>query len=424
MKLKELRRLIENGALSAYQNLYSDLEAQRERFLSTIDSFAEMYGSDRDIMILSVPGRSEICGNHTDHNRGCVIAGAIDRDIIAVTSRRDDGTVKLTSKGYYESTLSLSEVCDPTRFEHFKSRSLIAGVIADFINRGYGVGGFDAYTDSDVLKGSGLSSSAAFEVMVGNILNYLYNDGKIDNKELAKSAKYAENVYFGKPCGLMDQMAAAVGGFVYIDFENEKDPEVKSIDFSLDGAGYSLCIIGTGGSHSELNDEFAAIPSEMKAVATALGCEVLREADREKFLKQIPALREKLGDRAVLRAMHFFNENDRVKEMAAALEAADTDAFVRVVKSSGVSSATYLQNVFTPRSIQEQGITLALCLADGFLKEKKAAFRVHGGGFAGTAQVFIPKDIKEEFATYMDSVFGEGATMTLNIRPLGAVKLF
>ena len=424
MKLNELREIIRGGALFKYRDLYSDSDMQTERFLSAIDSFAELYGGDRETLILSVPGRSEICGNHTDHNLGCVVAGAIDRDIIAVVCPRDDGAIRLTSKGYYESTVDISEIDDPDLFEKFKSRSLIAGVAAGLKRMGYSVGGFDAYTTSDVLKGSGLSSSAAFEVMIGNILNHLYNGGEIDNKEIAKAAKYAENVYFGKPCGLMDQMACAVGGFVYMDFENESDPVVEKLELSLKDLGYSLCIINTGGSHSDLNEEFASIPTEMKAVARELGCSVLREVPYDTLIGEIPRLRGLLGDRAVMRAMHFMAENERAKDMASALSHGDIDAILETMRVSGRSSATFLQNVFTPKSVTEQGITLALALADSFLSDKAAAYRVHGGGFAGTAQVLLPTALLGEFCEYMDKVFGEGAAMALNVRPLGAVRLF
>ena len=424
MRIKDLRALILKGELKKFDNIYADTEAQKGRFLEAIDSFASLYGEDRDALILSVPGRSEICGNHTDHNFGCAIAGAIDRDIIAVVSKNDNGTVRLTSKGYYESSLKVSEIKNPDRFEKYASKSLIAGVLAGFERSGYNIGGFDAYTTSDVLKGSGLSSSAAFEVMVGNILNHLYNGGEVKSTELAKIAKFSENVYFGKPCGLMDQMASAVGGFVYIDFEDADNPVVESIDFSLKSQGYSLCILNTGGSHSDLNEEYALIPGEMKAVAQTLGADVLRRADKSRLLASIGELREKLGDRAVLRALHFYNENERVKELKGALEAEDMSRVLEVIQSSGISSISYLQNVYTPKSVREQGITLALALASGYLGDKTAAYRVHGGGFAGTAQIILPTEILKDFCEYMDGFFGKGAAMALNIRPLGACRLF
>lgn len=428
MRLNELKSAILNDALQLYSNIYKDTEAQKERVLSLIDAFGEKYGADREVFLLSVPGRSEICGNHTDHNCGCAIAGAIDRDIIAIAARNEENTIRLTSVGYYESVVKLSEVKSSENFKKFNSRALIGGVAAGFINCGYRVGGFDAYTTSDVLKGSGLSSSAAFEVMIGNALNHLYNDGKIDGVSLAKIARYAENEYFGKPCGLLDQIAAAVGGFVYIDFENTDEPCVIPIDFSLKGAGYSLCIVNTGGSHSDLNEEYALIPREMKAVANALGASVLREVEEEKLLNALPGLRENLGDRAVLRALHFFAENKRVGEMKDALLRRDMSGVIAASLASGVSSATYLQNVYTPRSVKEQGITLALALANGYindrLKDKQASLRVHGGGFAGTAQIILPTEEVEAFCEYMDSFFGKGAAMALNVRPIGACRLF
>ena len=373
---------------------------------------------------MSVPGRSEISGNHTDHNHGCVLAGAINRDIIAVVSERDDGRIRLKSEGYSEISVDLSLVSDPTAFDDGTSCALVAGVLDGFAKRGYKVGGFDAYTTTEVLKGSGLSSSAAFEVMVGNILNHLYNEGRVDNKEIAKISQYAENVYFGKPCGLMDQMACAVGGFVYIDFENPQNPMVEPISLSLSEMGYSLCIINTGGNHANLTPDYAAVPGEMRSVAEAFGKEVLRGISESEIVSAIPALRERVGDRAILRAIHFVRENERVGEAKRALESGDVDSFFDVLVRSGRSSFQYLQNVYTTVNVSEQGLSLALALAEGYLKGIKCAYRVHGGGFAGTVQVFLPTEELDSFCRYMDAAIGEGAAMPLGIRPLGAVKLF
>lgn len=424
MKSCELKAKLREGALSRYSHLYSDVERQTERMISAIESFEKKYGEERDVSLLSVPGRSEIIGNHTDHNRGKVMAGAIDRDIISVAAKNHDGIIRLYSEGYPEDSVNLYEVADKSKFRHFTSHALVGGMAQGFINKGYSVGGFDAYTTTEVLKGSGLSSSAAFEVMIGNILNHLYNGGAVDNKEIAKLAQYSENEYFGKPCGLMDQMACAVGGFVYIDFDDSKNPVVEPIEFSLAGAGYALCIVNTGGSHANLNEDYASVPLEMKAVAAAMSREVLRGIDEGEIIKNIPALRKEVGDRAILRALHFVRENGRVEVAREALKAARFSDFLNIILRSGMSSFEYLQNVYTSKLPTEQGLSLSLALADGYLSDKGGAFRVHGGGFAGTTQAFVPREHLSGYAALMDGVFGDGAAMLLNIRPEGAVKLF
>lgn len=421
LKLKEMLR---GGELSRYANIYNNIEYQAERMIAAIEKFEEKYGTDRDISILSVPGRSEILGNHTDHNHGKVMAGAINRDIISVVAKNDRGQVRFFSEGYHESVIGIEASADKKNFRQFTSAALVAGMIRGFENEGYKVGGFDAYTTTEVLKGSGLSSSAAFEVMIGNILNHLYNDGEVDNKEIAKIAQFSENVYFGKPCGLMDQMACAVGGFVYIDFEDEKNPVVAPIRFSLGDHGYSLCIVNTGGSHSNLNDDYASVPSEMKSVAAAMGASVLRGKSREELISLMPKLRESLGDRAIMRAMHFLSENERVEDAKAALLGGDIDGFFNNIRLSGNSSFKFLQNVYTTQNVREQGLSLALCLTEEFLRTHGGACRVHGGGFAGTIQSFIKNEDVDAYVELLDSVFGKGAAMPLFVRPLGAVKLF
>ena len=420
----QLKEALKRGELSKYSNLYDNIDSQTERMIEAIEKFEEKYGSDRDIYILSVPGRSEILGNHTDHNHGKVMAGAINRDIISIVAKNDKEQIRFFSEGYHESVIGISASADSKNFRHFTSAALVAGMVRGFTDAGYSVGGFDAYTTTEVLKGSGLSSSAAFEVMIGNILNHLYNGGEVDNKEIAKIAQFSENVYFGKPCGLMDQMACAVGGFVYIDFADEKNPVVNPIRFSLGDHGYSLCIVNTGGSHSNLNDDYASVPAEMKAVAAALGGEVLRGKSKAQLLRLIPTLREKIGDRAILRALHFLSENDRVESAKVALKAGNIGEFFRNIRASGNSSYKFLQNVFTTQNVREQGLSLALCLTEEFLDTHAGACRVHGGGFAGTIQAFIKNEDVEAYRALMDSVFGDGATMPLFVRPLGATRLF
>ena len=421
MKASELKVKIKEGALVAYSDIYADLEAQSARYMSMLDGFTELYG-DCEAELLSVPGRSEISGNHTDHNRGCVLAGAIDRDVIAVASRSDDGVVRFFSEGYPMSEVKLADVSNPENFEKYTSTALIAGVLDGFRKRGYKIGGMNVYSTSEVLKGSGISSSAAYEVMIGNALNHLYNDGFVPNEEIARIAQYAENVYFGKPCGLMDQMACAVGGFVYIDFMDKDNPEVVPIDFSLSDKGYALCIVNTGGNHADLNEDYASVPREMKDVARVLGSDVLRGIDEAQLIKNIPALRESVGDRAVLRALHFIRENERVKRARVALTEQRLDDFFSVVNESGASSFKYLQNVYTTANVSEQGLSLALALADGYL-DGEGASRVHGGGFAGTVQVFVRKERLAGLIELMDSVFGEGAACAFNVRPSGAIRL-
>ena len=424
MRANDLIKLLNDGGLEKYSALYADLDHTRERMIDAINSFTKNYGEDRDIEIYSVPGRSEIIGNHTDHNHGKVMAGAINRDILAVVSKNDEDVIRFCSEGYSKDQIKLSDVHTPDKFRKFTSRALVAGMADAFVKAGHAIGGYDAYSCTEVLKGSGLSSSAAFEVMVGNILNHLYNGGQVDNKEIAKYAQYSENVYFGKPCGLMDQMACAVGGFVYIDFEDNENPVVESVKFSLADAGYSLCIVNTGGSHAGLNEDYASVPAEMKAIAAHFGKPYLRGLTETDILSAVPYLRRRTGDRALLRAIHFVRENDRVELAREALKSGDLDRFYEIILASGRSSYQYLQNVYTNHDHMEQGISLALCATDGALSGKGGAFRVHGGGFAGTIQAFVKNEELDEYVKLMDSLFGDGAAMPLNIRPLGAVKLF
>jgi len=402
------------------------LDAERARYLSAIDEFASLYG-DGDVSLYSVGGRTEVSGNHTDHNYGRVIAASVNLDIIAVAKKRDDGTVMLKSEGFHGDLVTADEIEKPNEKNFFRSNALIAGMEKAFLNAGYKVGGFEAYTTSTVLKGSGISSSAAFEVMVGNILNHLYNDGKVSNVEIAKMAQYAENVYFGKPCGLMDQTACAVGGFITIDFKDPTAPVIEKIDFDLAKAGYNLCIVNTGGNHADLNEDYASVPAEMKAVAAELGVKVLRETSREALEKALAErgseLREKLGDRALLRAFHFFAENERVDAQVKALKAGDIKAFTDGVTASGNSSFKFLQNVYTTKNVREQGLSLALCLTENFLAGTKGVCRVHGGGFAGTVQAFVPQEMTADYRKMIDGVFGEGACFVLSVRRDGATRV-
>ncbi|MBQ8717261.1 MAG: galactokinase [Clostridia bacterium] len=417
---------IERGELDARLTALYGKEALtgvKNRYIDAIRAFEKLYGADRDVLLLSVAGRSELSGNHTDHNYGCVVAASIDLDIIAVVAKSEGTVIRVKSEGFPEDVVDIADYTAPRaeRFSH--SDSIIAGMCAGMQKSGYTVGGFDAYTTSSVLKGSGLSSSAAFEDMIGNIENHLYNGGRVDNVEIAKIAQYAENEFFGKPCGLMDQMACAVGGIISIDFKDPKAPVINKIDFDITAAGYNLCIVNTGGNHADLTPDYAAVPAEMKGIAAAMGKTVLRETDEDAVIAAIPSLRESLGDRAILRALHFFAENRRVATQKAALEAGDLDKFFENVINSGRSSFCYLQNVYTTKNVAEQGLSLALCLAERYLADKKGAFRVHGGGFAGTIQAFVRSEDVAGFRTLMDGVFGEGACIVLRIRNEGATKI-
>ncbi len=424
-KIEILKNNIMNGEFDArFKRVYVTDEAvkvQHERYVSLAEDFAALFGADRDARLFSAPGRTEVGGNHTDHNHGRVLAASINLDAIAVASKNDENIVRVKSRGYN------MDVCDITDLEIKEnekghSPALVRGMCAGFKKFGYEIGGFDACTMSSVLSGSGLSSSAAYEVLVGTMLNYLYNDGKVDAITIAKIAQYAENVYFDKPCGLMDQMACSVGGFVTIDFNNPAEPIVNEVKFDFASSGHSLCIVDTKGSHSDLTDDYAAIRSEMEAVAGVFGKNVLREVDEEEFKKNIPAVREKVGDRAVLRAMHFFADNARVLKEVDALKKGNFDEFKSYILESGDSSYKYNQNVFSTKKPLEQPVSLALALSESILKGK-GAWRVHGGGFAGTIQAFVPNEILEDYKNAMESIFGEGSCYVLIIRPVGGIEI-
>lgn len=428
MTYESLRESILSGAIdSALHTSLAVREdripAERERYAAALAEFSALYGADGDISLYSVGGRSEISGNHTDHNHGRVIAASVNLDILAFARPTEDGVVSVKSAGFPEDVVAPAAIDEPDESLYFTSASIIAGMQKAFRNAGYRVGGFQAYTTSNVLKGSGVSSSAAFEVMIGNILNHLYNDGKVSNVEIAKMAQFAENRYFGKPCGLMDQTACAVGGFITIDFADPASPVIEKLDFDMNAAGYSLCIVNTGGNHADLNEDYASVPAEMKAVAAALGVSVLRETTEDAVIAAIPRLRTECGDRAVMRALHFFRENRRVAAQAEALRNGNLDGFKAGVTQSGNSSFKFLQNVYTNKNIAEQGLSLALCLTEGFLADTGAVCRVHGGGFAGTIQAFVPVEKTAEYAEKIDAVFGPGSCHILSVRPAGAVRI-
>ena len=425
MNVSMTKEFISSGALNeklGYIYGQAAVPAQAQRYLNAIDEFQKIYG-DGEITLYSVAGRSEISGNHTDHNHGCVVAASIDLDIIAVARKRDDGVICVKSEGFPADTVDTAIYTSAIESKFGTSESIIAGMCAGFKKNGHAIGGFDAYTTSNVLKGSGLSSSAAFEDMIGNILSHMYNDGGVDNVEIAKLAQYAENVFFGKPCGLMDQTACAVGGFVAIDFADPTAPVIEKLDFDLGKAGYCLCIVNTGGNHADLNDDYASVPAEMKAVAACFGKPVLRGITYDEVLAKLPELRETVGDRAIMRALHFIEENQRVAAQKKDLIDGNFDGFLGGVLASGDSSFKQLQNVFTVKNVSEQGLSLALALCKHLLLGKGGAWRVHGGGFAGTVQAFVPLALRDEFKKVMDGAFGENACSVLNIRPEGAIQI-
>lgn len=398
----------------------ADAKAQHERYAAVIDSFIELFG-DREAGLYSAPGRSEVGGNHTDHNHGKVLAAGINLDAIAAASKNDDGIVRVKSAGYPMDVVDLNDLTVHSE-EEGKSVALLRGVCAGFKERGYNIGGFDATTASKVLSGSGLSSSAAFEVLLCSMMNYLYNDGKIDPVTIAQISQYAENKYFGKPCGLLDQMACSVSGFVTIDFKDLSAPVIEKVDFDFGSCGHSLCIVDTGGNHSDLTDDYAAVRKEMESVAKYFGKDVLREVSEKEFKDNIGEVRKTCGDRAVLRAMHFYGDNARVEKEVAALKSGDFEEFKKCIIESGRSSYMYNQNVYTCKAPTDQPVSLALAISEEILSGK-GAWRVHGGGFAGTIQAFVPNDLLSEYKERIESVFGEGSCYVLAIRPVGGTQI-
>ena len=382
--------------------------------------FASIFGGAPE-RYFSAPGRTEIGGNHTDHQRGRVLAAAVNLDTQAAVRLNGTDVIRIQSQGYPMCEVDL-KVLVPQESEINGTASLIRGVAARFVELGCEVKGFDAYCESTVLPGSGLSSSAAYEVLIGTILNHLFFDGRISAPEIAMIGQYAENVFFGKPCGLMDQTASSVGGLVTIDFFEKENPNIRSVDFDFSACGHALCIIDSRASHADLTDEYAAIPGELKAICAHFGKDVLTQIDQADFYAAIPALREKCGDRAVMRAIHFYHENDRVPQQVAALEEGNFDKFLALVKESGFSSYMYLQNVIPAGRIEHQEMAIALGLCQQYLNGR-GAYRVHGGGFAGTVQAFVPFDLLDSFRAGIDAVLGEGACHVLSIRPQGGVEM-
>ena len=371
--------------------------------------------------VFSAPGRTEICGNHTDHQHGCVLAAAVDLETVATVQVNESNLIEIQSEGYPLVTVDLNDLTVREE-EKNSTAALIRGVASAFVQRGAKLSGFRAEVRSTVLPGSGLSSSAAFEVLIGTILNELFFEKKLTAIEIAQIGQYAENVYFGKPCGLMDQMASSVGGMVYIDFEDPENPKVQKIDVDLATFGYGLCIIDTGADHADLTDEYAAIPGELAELCQCFAKKYLREIPKAEFVQKISEIRGKVTDRAILRAFHIYRENDRVRQLVEALRWDDIEAFLDLIKESGRSSWMYLQNITPAGAVQHQEVAVALALCETYLKGQ-GAFRVHGGGFAGTVQAFVPLDMLDSFKASIEEVLGENSCHVLNIRQQGGIRV-
>ena len=423
----ETRRIISEIENGNYDNLFLDIYVdedkisyQKQRYVNAIESYIEEFGED-DVEIYSAPGRSEVGGNHTDHQHGEILAASINLDAIGIVKKTDDMKVSILSKGYTLTTISLENL-DMQEEEKETTIALIKGVVAGLANRGYKIGGFKAYITSDVLIGAGLSSSAAYETLIGNIVSGLYNNMSVSAEEIAIIGQFAENVYFGKPCGLMDQMACSVGNMVHVDFADINNPKVEKVTFDLNKYGYSLCITDTKGSHADLTADYAAVPEEMKKVAAFFRKEVLLGLTVDDVLENIVKIREQVGDRGVLRALHFIRENERVQKEVSYLSDEDIEGFLKTVAASGNSSYKYLQNVYSNADVQHQNVSLALAISEDFLGDNGVS-RVHGGGFAGTIQAFVKNDIVIEYQKIMDKVFGQGACSVLKIRKYGGMKV-
>lgn len=418
------QKLAQDEFLPVFERLYGTkkevLMAQKERYQKVVENFCLQYPEREDIRVFSAPGRTEIGGNHTDHQHGCVLAAAVQLDALAVVSFHEDGVIRVCSEGYRPFTVELADLS--VQEGEKGSAAIVRGIVAKFAAQGVHVGGFDVYSCSDVLSGSGISSSAAFETLIGTIIDTQYNGGAAGAVEIAKIGQYAENVYFGKKCGLMDQMASSVGGLVFIDFEDTGAPVIEPFAFDFEQAGYCICVTDTGGSHANLTPDYVAVREEMESVAAYFDKEYLRQVGEADFYRELPKLRGTCSDRAVLRAMHFFGDNRRAREEAEALRAGDIELFLKLVQESGDSSEALLQNLYSVSAPTEQAIPLGVAVSKRIL-DGKGAVRVHGGGFAGTIQAFVPTSRAEAYVAEMETVFGTGACYVFRIRPVGGMEV-
>lgn len=424
-KIMSVRGSLEQGSLDQrIKEIYVDEQRvpyNRERYIRAIDRFTELFPSEKEIEIYSAPGRSEVCGNHTDHQNGMVLATSINLDAIAIVAKAEEPVIRLVSGDFPMEEVDVADLSMKEE-EQSTTTALIRGVAAGMKERGHKVGGFTAYITSDVLMGAGMSSSAAFESLIGTILSGLYNDMKVSSIEIAQIGQYAENIYFGKPCGLMDQMACSVGGMIFIDFKEKEHPEVRQVHTDFEKAGLSLCIVDTKGSHADLTPDYAAVPAEMNQVAQALGREHLREVPRETFFKELPKLWKETSGRAVLRAIHFYEEEERVLRGVKSLEESDYPGFLSVIKASGDSSAKYLQNIYSPKDVDSQNVTVALAVSESILGENGVC-RVHGGGFAGTIQAFVKNEAVAAYKEQLEAIYGDDSCHVLKVRLQGGIRV-
>lgn len=424
-KIMSVRGSLEHGSLDQrIKEIYVDEQRvpyNRERYIRAIDRFTELFPSEKEIEIYSAPGRSEVCGNHTDHQNGMVLATSINLDAIAIVAKAEEPVIRLVSGDFPMEEVDVADLSMKEE-EQSTTTALIRGVAAGMKERGHNVGGFTAYITSDVLMGAGMSSSAAFESLIGTILSGLYNDMKVSSIEIAQIGQYAENIYFGKPCGLMDQMACSVGGMIFIDFKEKEHPEVRQVHTDFEKAGLSLCIVDTKGSHADLTPDYAAVPAEMNQVAQALGREHLREVPRETFFKELPKLWKETSGRVVLRAIHFYEEEERVLRGVKSLEESDYPGFLSVIKASGDSSAKYLQNIYSPKDVDSQNVTVALAVSESILGENGVC-RVHGGGFAGTIQAFVKNEAVAAYKEQIEAIYGDDSCHVLKVRLQGGIRV-
>lgn len=424
MNSKQTLEFLESAKAQEILNaLYAgEVDKNKARYQSMVDKFEETFG-DREMCLFSSPGRTEISGNHTDHNHGKVLAGSINLDCIGAAAKNDTNTIRIISETFNQDfTISLDNL--ERGEKHAGTVELVKGLVKGFTEFGFNIGGFDLYTSSTVISAAGVSSSAAFEMLLCTIMNHFYNEDKLNIVNYAHIGQYAENKYWDKASGLLDQMACAAGGLITIDFKNPKEPVVEKIDFDFGAQKHKLIIVNTGKGHADLSEDYSSVPVEMKKVAQFFGKEVCAEITEEQVISNLAAVREACGDRAVLRALHFFEENKRVEAEIKALKENNFADFLAGITESGNSSWKWLQNCFTNHSYQEQGITVALALTELFLKEKKCgACRVHGGGFAGVIMAMLPEELVEEYVAYIENALGEGNAYRMSIRPYGAVCL-
>ena len=423
MKISEWKAALKDSKLDeTLEFLYGTnrIPQQQIRYERVLDHATAKFG-DSDVRLFSAPGRTEVGGNHTDHQLGRVLAASIDLDVLAVVRKTDSPVISYYSDSFAVDPVDITNL-DINEDQYNTTESLIRGIAAKYVQNKHNIGGFDCYAESDVLPGSGMSSSAAFEILIAEILSVLYNDGAVSPIEQAMTGQYAENVYFGKASGLMDQMACSVGGFVTIDFKNATEPAVRNIPFELDRHGYALILTDCKQSHADLSDEYSKVPGEMKAAAAVMGKTVLSECSMKELLANAKAIRETCGDRAFLRAYQFLNETDRVLDEVSALENGETELFLKHIIESGQSSFMYLQNVYPPNDLTHQSLAVGLALSEHVLSGK-GAWRVHGGGFAGTIQAFVPLDMTQTYIALMESVFGENSCYQLRIRSVGGYEI-